>query len=95
MVATKYAGLKTIAAVLASTVVLGFVMACASTTPAGDLASTARLSEVQIASGSESTAVTLVGLADPIYTAEYDAELRTVVIELASVATDGTLDRVD
>ena len=95
MVAAKYGSLKTIAAVVASTVLLGFVLACASTTPVVDLASTATLSEVQVASGSESTAVTLVGLADPIYTAEYDAELRSVVIEFASVATDGTMDRVD
>ena len=95
MVAAKYGSLKTIAAVVASTVVLGFVLACASTTPVGDLASTATLSEVQVASGSESTAVTLVGLADPMYTTKYDAEVRTVVIELASVATDGTMDRVD
>ena len=95
MVAAKYGSLKTIAAVVASTALLGFVLACASTTPVVDLASTATLSEVQVASGSESTAVTLVGLADPIYTAEYDAELRSVVIELASVATDGTMDRVD
>lgn len=95
MVAAKYGSLKTIAAVVASTVLLGFVLACASTTPVVDLASTATLSEVQVASGSESTAVTLVGLADPIYTAEYDAELGSIVIELASVATDGTMDRVD
>jgi type IV pilus secretin PilQ/predicted competence protein len=95
MVAAKYGSLKTIAAVVASTVVLGFVLACVSTTPVGDLASTVTLSEVQVASGSESTAVTLVGLADPMYITEYDAELRTVVIELASVATDGTMDRVD
>ena len=95
MVAAKYGSLKTIAAVVASTALLGFVLACASTTPVVDLASTATLSEVQVASGSESTAVTLVGLADPMYITEYDAELRTVVIELASVATDGTMDRVD
>ena len=79
MVAAKYGSLKTIAAVVASTVLLGFVLACASTTPVVDLASTATLSEVQVASGSESTAVTLVGLADPIYTAEYDAELGSIV----------------
>ena len=50
MVAAKYGSLKTIAAVVASTVLLGFVLACVATTPEGDLASTVTLSEVQVAS---------------------------------------------
>ena len=95
MVAPKTGSLKTIAAVVASSVVLGFVLACASTIPEGEGTPMATLTDVQVESGGESTAVTLVGLADPIYTADYDADLRAVVVELAAVMTEGEMDRVD
>ena len=39
------------------------------------------LTEVQVDSGPQGTAVTLVGLSNPIYTAVYDADLEAVVIE--------------
>ena len=95
MVAPKTGSLKTIAAVVASSVVLGFILACASTMPEGESALMATMTDVQVESGSDSTAVTLVGLTDPIYTADYDADLQAVVIELASVMTDGEMGRVD
>jgi len=53
------------------------------------------LTDVQVDSGAEGTAVTLVGLSDPIYTADYDADLRAVVVELPWVDGGAEIDRVD
>ena len=96
MVAPKSGSVNTIVAAVVASVVLGFVLACASTvSDRGNSAPAAWLTEVQVDSGTESSAVTLVGLSDSTYTAAYDADLQAVVIELVSVDAADAADRVE
>ncbi len=95
MVAPKSGSVRTFVAAVATSVVLGFVLACASTVVDKGNPPAAWLTEIQVDSGTESSAVTLVGLSDSIYTASYDADLQAVVIELASVDAADAANRVE
>ncbi len=95
MVAPKSGSVRTTAVVVAFSVVLGFVLACASTTSDRAVASVVSLTNVRVDSGDEGTTVTLVGLSAPIFTAVYDQDLQVVVVELASVEAAGAMDRVE
>ena len=96
MVAPKSGSAKIFVAAVVTSVVLGFVLACASTmSDSGNFPAASSLTDVLVDSESESSAVTLVGLLDPIYTASYDADLQAVVIELASVDAADVADRVE
>lgn len=92
MVAPKHGSVKAVVALCA---VLGFALACASTMTEPTGSEVMQLTDVAVESGEEITVVTLVGLADPIYTTEYDAATQTVVVELASVDAEQAMDRVE
>ena len=94
MVAPKNGSVKMVVALFAG---LGFVVACASTVPDPnpDPMPVAELVDVVVESGDESSAVTLLGLVDPVYTATYDEELQAVVVELTSVDARMRMDRVE
>ncbi|MDP6980161.1 MAG: type IV pilus secretin PilQ [Myxococcota bacterium] len=92
MVAPKNGSVMLVVALCA---VLGFALACASTMSEPMASEVAQLTDVAVESGDESTVVTLVGLADPIYTAEYDETTQAVVVELASVNAEAAMDRVE
>ena len=81
MVAPKHGSVK---AVIALAAVMGFALACASTMTEPTGPEVSELTDVAVESGEEITVVTLVGLADPIYTTEYDADTQTVVYATTS-----------
>ncbi len=92
MVAPKNGSVKLVGVLCA---VVGFALACASTMSEPTASEVAQLTDVAVESGDESTVVTLVGLTDPIFTAEYDDATQTVVVELASVDAESAMDRVE
>jgi type IV pilus assembly protein PilQ len=73
---------------------VGIVACAASTQMAGDGTGAGSIADVRVDSGADATTVTLVGLEEPVFTAFAQQDPERIVVDLASVGTEGLMGPV-